>query len=94
MRAAYRCLRNIHWTRRAGRRQAEACPPAAAPENLRVTDLLILAAGTFTLGVDGFVLSGLLPQVSASLHVPVSTAGQLARCSPSRTRPGHRSSPR
>lgn len=29
------------------------------------------------LGVDGFVLSGLLPQVSASLHVSVSTAGQL-----------------
>ncbi len=38
---------------------------------------MILAVGTFVLGVDGFVLSGLLPQVSAGLHVSVSTAGQL-----------------
>ena len=44
---------------------------------LRTPDLLILSAGTFTLGVDGFVLSGLLPQVAASLHVSVGTAGQL-----------------
>jgi predicted MFS family arabinose efflux permease len=33
--------------------------------------------GAFTLGVDGFVLSGLLPQVAASLDVSTSTAGQL-----------------
>jgi len=44
---------------------------------LRPVDLLILSTGTFTLGVDGFVLSGLLPQVAASLHVSASTAGQL-----------------
>jgi MFS transporter, DHA1 family, inner membrane transport protein len=44
---------------------------------LRTADLLILSIGTFTLGVDGFVLSGLLPQVAASLHVSASTAGQL-----------------
>jgi DHA1 family inner membrane transport protein len=49
----------------------------AAPRLLRTTDLLILSIGTFTLGVDGFVLSGLLPQVAASLHVSASTAGQL-----------------
>ena len=77
MRAAYRSVRNIHWTRGSRRRQGEAMPAVPAPKNLRVADLLILAIGTFTLGVDGFVLSGLLPQVSASLHVPVSTAGQL-----------------
>jgi MFS transporter, DHA1 family, inner membrane transport protein len=52
-----------------------AGPAAARP--LRTTGLLILSIGTFTLGVDGFVLSGLLPQVAASLHVTVSTAGQL-----------------
>jgi DHA1 family inner membrane transport protein len=52
-------------------------PGPAAPRMLRTRDLLILSIGTFTLGVDGFVLSGLLPQVAASLHVPVSTAGQL-----------------
>jgi MFS transporter, DHA1 family, inner membrane transport protein len=49
----------------------------AAVRTLRTTDLLILSTGTFTLGVDGFVLSGLLPQVAASLHVSASTAGQL-----------------
>jgi predicted MFS family arabinose efflux permease len=37
----------------------------------------VLAAGTFTLGVDGFVLSGLLPKISTDLSVSVSTAGQL-----------------
>jgi predicted MFS family arabinose efflux permease len=52
-----------------------AGPAAARP--LRTADLLILSIGTFTLGVDGFVLSGLLPQVAASLHVSASTAGQL-----------------
>ena len=50
--------------------------PTAA-RRLRTVDLLILSIGTFTLGVDGFVLAGLLPQVAASLHVSVSTAGQL-----------------
>lgn len=50
-------------------------PPVT--RTLRLSDLLILSIGTFTLGVDGFVLSGLLPQVAGSLHVSVSTAGQL-----------------
>jgi DHA1 family inner membrane transport protein len=49
----------------------------AATRMLRTADLLILSTGTFTLGVDGFVLSGLLPQVAASLHVSAGTAGQL-----------------
>jgi predicted MFS family arabinose efflux permease len=40
--------------------------------------LLILAAGTFALGVDGFVLPGLLPRIAASLSVSVAAAGQLA----------------
>jgi DHA1 family inner membrane transport protein len=48
-----------------------------ATRMLRPVDLLILSTGTFTLGVDGFVLSGLLPRVAASLHVPISAAGQL-----------------
>ncbi|MGH3260868.1 MAG: MFS transporter, partial [Trebonia sp.] len=47
------------------------------PRTLRTADLLMLSIGTFTLGVDGFVLSGLLPQVAASLHVTVAAAGQL-----------------
>ena len=62
---------------------ARTQPPAttttqpAATAALPTAALLILSAGTFTLGVDGFVLSGLLPQVAGSLHVSVSTAGQL-----------------
>ena len=51
--------------------------PDASAVTLRTADLLILAVGTFTLGIDGFVLSGLLPQVAASLHVSAGTAGQL-----------------
>jgi predicted MFS family arabinose efflux permease len=39
--------------------------------------LLTLAAGTFVLGVDGFVLPGLLPRIAAGLSVSVATAGQL-----------------
>jgi MFS transporter, DHA1 family, inner membrane transport protein len=49
----------------------------AQPRTLGTRGLLVIATGTFTLGVDGFVLSGLLPQVAASLHVSASTAGQL-----------------
>ncbi len=54
-----------------------AKPGQAITRTLGTRGLLILAIGTFTLGVDGFVLSGLLPQVAASLHVSASTAGQL-----------------
>jgi predicted MFS family arabinose efflux permease len=62
-----------------------ACTQPSATTTLRpraagtlpTVALLILSIGTFTLGVDGFVLSGLLPQVARSLHVSVSTAGQL-----------------
>lgn len=40
--------------------------------------LAVLAVGTFVLGVDGFVLPGLLPDVARSLSVSVATAGQLS----------------
>ncbi|MCL6550580.1 MAG: MFS transporter [Acidothermus cellulolyticus] len=52
---------------------------SSGPERaaLRSADVVVLSIGTFTLGVDGFVLSGLLPRVARSLHVTVSTAGQL-----------------
>ncbi|MGV4926230.1 MFS transporter [Streptomyces sp. BHT-5-2] len=39
--------------------------------------LAILAIGTFVLGVDGFVLPGLLPDISEDLAVSTSAAGQL-----------------
>ena len=54
--------------------------PASVPGTngvLRSRHLTALSIGTFALGIDGFVLSGLLPQVAASLHVPTATAGQL-----------------
>ncbi|MGI5232592.1 MFS transporter [Actinoallomurus sp. CA-142502] len=44
---------------------------------LGVWRLLILAVGTFVLGVDGFVLPGLLPHVATDLSVSLATAGQL-----------------
>jgi DHA1 family inner membrane transport protein len=52
-------------------------PSGAGRPTLRGADLVVLSIGTFTLGVDGFVLSGLLPQVARSLHVATSTVGQL-----------------
>jgi MFS transporter, DHA1 family, inner membrane transport protein len=58
-------------------RASSAATRRPAPRPLRTADLLILSVGTFTLGIDGFVLSGLLPQVASSLHVSTSTAGQL-----------------
>ncbi|WP_204249054.1 MFS transporter [Nocardia arizonensis] len=39
--------------------------------------LLPLAVGTFVLGTDLFVLTGMLPLIAADLHVSVATAGQL-----------------
>jgi predicted MFS family arabinose efflux permease len=58
-------------------RERARATAAPSTRTLGLFDLLILSIGTFTLGVDGFVLSGLLPQVAASLHVSPSTAGQL-----------------
>lgn len=39
--------------------------------------LVVLAVGTFVLGLDGFLLSGLLPELAADLDVSLSAAGQL-----------------
>ncbi|SNQ49367.1 Arabinose efflux permease family protein [Frankia canadensis] len=52
-------------------------PPDTGGEALRGWQLGLLAAGTFTLGVDAFVLAGLLPTIADDLHVRISTAGQL-----------------
>ncbi|HWC79491.1 MAG TPA: MFS transporter [Pseudonocardiaceae bacterium] len=46
-------------------------------DGLRGWHLAVLAGGTFTLGMDGFVLPGLLPEIARSLSVPVAVAGQL-----------------
>jgi predicted MFS family arabinose efflux permease len=39
--------------------------------------LLLLAVGTFAVGTDAFVLSGLLPSMSADLGISLSTTGLL-----------------
>ncbi|MEV0063452.1 MFS transporter [Nocardia sp. NPDC050718] len=52
-------------------------PSVAGPRNLTLAHLLVLAIGTFTLGVDGYVLAGLVPEVAVDLRVSISAAGQL-----------------
>ncbi|TCC28801.1 MFS transporter [Kribbella sindirgiensis] len=39
--------------------------------------LVWLAVATFSMGIDGYVLTGLLPTIAADLHVSVAAAGQL-----------------
>lgn len=39
--------------------------------------LFLLAVGTFAIGTDGFILSGILPEIASSLRVSTATAGQL-----------------
>ncbi|GIG63055.1 MFS transporter [Longispora fulva] len=39
--------------------------------------ILILALGTFAIGTDGFVVAGVLGDISTETHVSVSVAGQL-----------------
>lgn len=39
--------------------------------------LLWLALATFAMGIDGYVLTGLLPQIASDLDVDVAAAGQL-----------------
>lgn len=39
--------------------------------------LLVLALGAFATGTDSFVIAGVLPEVSTTLHVSPSAAGQL-----------------
>jgi predicted MFS family arabinose efflux permease len=37
----------------------------------------LLALGAFAVGTSGYIVSGVLPEVSGALHVSVATAGQL-----------------
>lgn len=39
--------------------------------------VLLLALGTFAIGMEGFMIAGLLPELSKDLHVSVAAAGQL-----------------
>lgn len=73
-------LRRAGWARalRIGGGGSDAAHPASNDSPSRLTvRLSFLAVGTFVLGVDGFVLPGLLPSVAHDLGVGVATAGQL-----------------
>ncbi|GBQ65367.1 major facilitator family transporter [Ameyamaea chiangmaiensis NBRC 103196] len=39
--------------------------------------ILLLAFGTFAIGTEGYAIAGLLPMISADLHVSVAACGQL-----------------
>lgn len=44
---------------------------------MQVRRVLLLALGTFALGLDAYVLTGLLPGISTSLHTSLAAAGQV-----------------
>ncbi|MFC0547840.1 MFS transporter [Kutzneria chonburiensis] len=50
---------------------------AALPSGSARKPVLLLALGTFALGTDAFVISGVLPRVGADLGVSLSVAGLL-----------------
>jgi len=53
---------------------ATSAEPGSA---LSYQPLVWLAVATFSTGIDGYVLAGLLPAIAADLHVEVALAGQL-----------------
>ncbi len=50
---------------------------AETVEEFSYRPLAWLAVATFSMGIDGYVLTGLLPTIAADLHVSVAAAGQL-----------------
>ena len=55
----------------------EARGVASRPDGVPYRTLLWLAVATFTTGIDGYVLAGLLPDIAADLEVSAAAAGQL-----------------
>src|SRR5699024_7521927 len=51
--------------------------PGPAPPSVPYRTLIWLAVATFTTGIDGYVLAGLLPDIAADLEVTAAVAGQL-----------------
>jgi MFS transporter, DHA1 family, inner membrane transport protein len=50
---------------------------AVLPSGPARRPVLLMALGTFALGTDAFVISGVLPRVGASLGVSLGVAGLL-----------------
>ncbi|MBD2900103.1 Purine efflux pump PbuE [Actinomadura sp. RB99] len=55
---------------------AVTAPPESPPTGVPARTL-VLAAGTFAVGTDAFVVAGVLPEIGRDLHVGVAAAGQL-----------------
>lgn len=55
----------------------EAAMDSSAPARGVPARTFILAAGTFAVGTDAFVVAGVLPQIAGSLRVSTAEAGQL-----------------
>src|SRR5437868_1226066 len=51
--------------------------PDRVPTHSVPARVLVLAAGTFAIGTDAFVVAGILPDIADSLRVSVAEAGQL-----------------
>jgi predicted MFS family arabinose efflux permease len=59
-------------------RQLTSTPARATPPAPHwPARVFVLALGAFVMGTDSFVLAGILPQLSAGLHVSVGAAGQV-----------------
>ena len=54
-----------------------ASPGAGAAGGVPYGTLIWLAVATFTTGIDGYVLAGLLPEIASDLEVSAAAAGQL-----------------
>ena len=52
-------------------------PASTSPTGVPYSTLIWLAVATFTTGIDGYVLAGLLPDVAADLDVTPALTGQL-----------------
>ncbi|GAA1560998.1 MFS transporter [Kribbella hippodromi] len=52
-------------------------PEAVEGQGFSWRPLIWLAVATFSMGIDGYVLAGLLPQIAGDLHVSAAAAGQL-----------------
>ncbi|GAA1488820.1 MFS transporter [Brachybacterium sacelli] len=52
-------------------------PVPASPPGVPYRTLIWLAVATFTTGIDGYVLAGLLPDIASDLEVTAALAGQL-----------------
>src|SRR5688500_1894359 len=50
---------------------------AASGRNFSNRPFIWLAVATFSMGIDGYVLAGLLPQIAGDLEVTPAAAGQL-----------------